>query len=149
MTKILRGTCAHPGATVTDHFWHFCRIVDGRPVLRDDSPAADPGHTERYDGSLVMCERGLHASRRAIDAIENAPGPWVRLVTLGGKTLHDATKSVAAEGRTQRRPGIHAPGPTGGGLMTRTRADIWSERIAIGLVWWAMLYIATAIVRSL
>jgi len=33
--------------------------------------------------------------------------------------------------------------------MTRTRADIWSERIAIGLVWWAMLYIATAIVRAL
>ena len=33
--------------------------------------------------------------------------------------------------------------------MTRTRADVWAARIACGLVWWAMLYIATAIVRAL
>jgi len=74
--------------THTDHYWHFCRIVDGHPVLRDGSPAAAPGGVEHYAGKLAICRAGMHASRRAIDALDNAPGPWVRLVTLCATKRH-------------------------------------------------------------
>ena len=78
-------------------YWHFCRIVDGRPVLRDGTPAAEVGHVERYNGKPVMCATGLHASRRALDAIDMAPGPWIRLVSLGGQQIHNVSKSCATE----------------------------------------------------
>jgi len=79
-------------------YWHFCAMdAAGRLVLRDGSPAAGVGETERFDGALVMCKTGLHASLRAIDALRYAPGTWCRVVTLGGLVLHEDDKSVATE----------------------------------------------------
>lgn len=81
---------------MTDRYWHFCAIAkDGTPVLRDGSLALGPGETETYQGTLKMCNTGLHASKRAMDALSCAPGSWCRLVQLEGEVLHGADKSVA------------------------------------------------------
>ena len=73
-------------------FWHFlgedCRLRyrDGRIVRA--------GETLRASGEIELCENGMHASRRAIDALSYAPGSVACLVTLGGDILHDTDKSV-------------------------------------------------------
>jgi hypothetical protein len=49
--------------------WHFCdgwKLRDGQPLV--------VGKTYHIPGELVMCERGLHMSRRIIDALQYAPG---------------------------------------------------------------------------
>jgi len=53
--------------------WHFCadKLRDGRPIPPD-------GEWLVYEGpEVVMCQTGLHASRRIIDAIQYAPGSTV------------------------------------------------------------------------
>ena len=44
--------------------WHFAadRLRDGRPLPRK-------GDTLKHDGAVVLCQSGLHASVRAIDAL--------------------------------------------------------------------------------
>jgi hypothetical protein len=57
--------------------WHFAgkALRDGRPLPAD-------GEWLIHDGpEVVMCETGLHASRRVIDALQYAPGPTVCRVT--------------------------------------------------------------------
>ncbi|RWG33993.1 hypothetical protein [Mesorhizobium sp.] len=57
--------------------WHFTgkTLRDGRPIPAD-------GEWLIHDGpEVVMCETGLHASRRIIDALQYAPGPTVCRVT--------------------------------------------------------------------
>jgi len=52
--------------------WHWTagrRLRDGRPVR--------VGRWVRHEGPLVVCHSGLHASRRALDALKFAPGFWV------------------------------------------------------------------------
>ncbi|MFA4944930.1 MAG: hypothetical protein WC789_09550 [Lentisphaeria bacterium] len=85
--------------TKTIHAWHFMADHDDKPVLRDGRPCPAKGVTLRHYGALGMCSAGYHASRRAIDALGYAPGPWVARVRLGGKTIEDANK-VCAETRT-------------------------------------------------
>ena len=63
--------------------WHFTQYHD---KLRDGSPRV-VGVTEVYDGPLLLCETGLHASIRAIDALYYAPGPYVSLVSCEGVVL--------------------------------------------------------------
>jgi len=46
---------------------------------------------------LVMCNVGLHASLRAIDALKYAPGPIVCRVELRGERIDDEEKSCASE----------------------------------------------------
>lgn len=48
-------------------------------------------------GPLVMCRNGVHASRRALDALQYAPGPVLCRVKLSGGIIHDTDKSVARE----------------------------------------------------
>jgi hypothetical protein len=52
--------------------WHFVgeTLRDGRPVPPD-------GEWLEHEGSLIMCESGLHASRRLIDALKYAPGATI------------------------------------------------------------------------
>jgi hypothetical protein len=52
--------------------WHFTRATlrDGRPLPKD-------GEWLIHDGKAIMCESGLHASRRVIDALQYAPGSTV------------------------------------------------------------------------
>jgi hypothetical protein len=49
--------------------WHFCgdKLRDGRPIPRN-------GVWLKHEGECKMCESGLHASRRLIDALHYAPG---------------------------------------------------------------------------
>jgi hypothetical protein len=77
--------------------WHFLADRDGRPVLRGGTPL--DADALQYSGPLVLCESGLHASIRAIDALQYAPGPWVSLVECGGETIHGDNKLVCRERR--------------------------------------------------
>jgi hypothetical protein len=73
--------------------WHFCtedrmtRFAPRMPIV--------VGETLTHDGPLVLCESGLHASVRAIDALKYAPGPIVCRVELGGNIRRDTDKCVA------------------------------------------------------
>jgi hypothetical protein len=44
-------------------------------TLRDGRPIPKDGEVLRYEGPLVMCKSGLHASREPFDALQYAPGP--------------------------------------------------------------------------
>ncbi len=76
--------------------WHF--VADGK--LRDGSAPALPGGVERWDGPIIPCESGLHASPRALDALFYAPEGQtmqVRLVRLGGEVVVEGERAAASE----------------------------------------------------
>ena len=74
--------------------WHFAAAgPNGTPVLRDGTLAV--AGTVRVKGPLVLCEWGLHASERALDALKYAPGPWLSLVELSGEVVRGEDKAVA------------------------------------------------------
>ncbi len=55
------------------------------------------GQTLRRDpAKLSMCNYGLHASVRAIDALNYAPGPVICRVRLGGTIIKDDDKCAAS-----------------------------------------------------
>ena len=75
--------------------WHF---------LRDDRRLNYPPHTLVEVGQkltvkppLELCYRGLHASKRAIDALQYAPGPIACQVELSGEILEGDDKVCATE----------------------------------------------------
>ena len=76
--------------------WHFlpadrrCRY-DGRAVVAGEWLAAS--------GELALCQNGMHASRRALDALQYAPGPIVCRVELRGDVIEGTDKLVARERR--------------------------------------------------
>jgi hypothetical protein len=72
--------------------WHFIgdTLRDGRPVPSDEEVL-------RHDGPLVVCQSGLHASVKALDALQFAPGFVVCRVECGGETLHESDKLVCRE----------------------------------------------------
>lgn len=72
--------------------WHFCGAT-----LRDSRPIPADGETLHHAGKLVMCERGLHASERIIDALKYAPGETVCRVRCGGEIVRDADKLICSE----------------------------------------------------
>ena len=51
------------------------------------------------DPPLKMCERGLHASGRPLDALAYAPGSIVCRVELSGEILHEPDKLCATDRR--------------------------------------------------
>ena len=55
------------------------------------------GTTHKVKGEPILCEHGLHASKRIIDALDYAPDSVLWIVELGGKVVHDDDKSVATE----------------------------------------------------
>lgn len=89
------------------HYWHFLRedrrlrwgsraIVEPGDTFRVDFP-----HKSEDDGQIynkpTLCKAGLHASRRAIDALQYAPGPIICRVTLAGDVVEDKAKAAARE----------------------------------------------------
>ena len=59
------------GWPVANLCWHFLRVIDGVPTLGNNAgPAPDVGEWLTVDGPLTICHRGLHASWRAIDALD-------------------------------------------------------------------------------
>jgi hypothetical protein len=74
-------------------------------TLRDGRPLPLLGKWLRHDGEVKLCESGLHASVRLLDALQYAPGLHVDLVRLGWvrKTGED---KIAASGRMRLRTGV-------------------------------------------
>jgi len=67
--------------------WHFlhqnCRLSHG------DGRLIRPGTTVTVPGPLVLYAHGLHASRRVMDALQQAPGPIVCRVVVSGEIVED------------------------------------------------------------
>jgi len=74
--------------------WHF-----GSEKMRDGRDFPPDGEWLVHDGELVMCESGLHASLRLIDALRYAPGNTIMRVRLGGKMIEDTDKIDAMRRR--------------------------------------------------
>lgn len=80
-------------------YWHF--LPDDGCLRYGNHEKVKVKHTLMHppDFEPVLCKKGFHASKRAIDALQYAPGSLVCLVTLHGKIVHDDDK-VVAHGRT-------------------------------------------------
>ena len=77
--------------------WHF--VADSK-LLRDGKELPEVGVWERYGGEVVMCQSGLHASRRPLDALQYAPGAWVWYVECRDIVEECDDKLVCRERRT-------------------------------------------------
>jgi len=55
------------------------------------------GETLRHEGALVICNQGLHASERILDALQYAPGPIVCRVECSGIGERQEDKFVCSE----------------------------------------------------
>ena len=71
--------------------WHFST---GR-LAYGDGRKVEAGVTHEVNAPVVLCLRGLHASRRAIDALKYAPGAIVARVRLDGVIKEDGGKCAA------------------------------------------------------
>ena len=71
--------------------WHFTGST-----LRDGSPIPPDGEWLEHSGKLRMCRLGLHASRRALDALRYAPGSTLCRVECAGATIEDDDKLVCS-----------------------------------------------------
>ena len=71
------------------HAWHFCKgmkLRDGTPLVQGKVyHVADP----------IMCERGLHASVKPLDALDYAPGNTMCRVRCWGETIVGDDKLVS------------------------------------------------------
>ncbi|WPZ33937.1 hypothetical protein T8K17_22190 [Thalassobaculum sp. OXR-137] len=74
--------------------WHFVdeTLKDGRPVPPD-------GERLTHDGPVSLCEGGLHASERVLDALKFAPGNIICRVECDDVAERQADKLVCG-GRT-------------------------------------------------
>ena len=68
-----------------------------RKLRYGDNRTIRIGRTHKVKPPIKLCERGLHASKRPMDALEYAPGPILYLVELSGEIIHGDDKSVATE----------------------------------------------------
>src|SRR3990167_4789478 len=84
---------------VMAHRWLAWHSPPADRRLRGSREVVEAGRTYRAEGSLELCENGMHASARAIDALTYAPGPLVCRVELVGERLDAADKSCARERR--------------------------------------------------
>lgn len=71
--------------------WHFL-LSDWTTALGELQ--VRPGVTLNHTGPLVLCRSGLHASTRAVDALNYAPGPVVTLVECEGEVIDGNDKFV-------------------------------------------------------
>ena len=72
--------------------WHF--VGD---KLRDGSPIPADGVKLIHTGPLVLCESGFHASVKAFDALQYAPGTTLCRVRCSGEVLKSNDKLVCSE----------------------------------------------------
>ena len=67
--------------------------------LRDGSTVPKIGEWLEYDGEIVMCRKGLHASLHPCDALKYAPGSYLHKVELSGEIIYSEDKIVATRRR--------------------------------------------------
>ena len=72
-------------------YYHFS---NGFLAYGDKLPI-EPGYIYHEPGEPVLCQRGLHASKRPIDALRYAPGFILSKVYLSGEVIRGNDKSVA------------------------------------------------------
>ncbi len=72
--------------------WHFVG-----QKLRNGDPVPPDGETLVYKGDLIMCDSGLHASKRIIDGLRYAPGNTICRVRCGGEMVNGSDKLVCRE----------------------------------------------------
>ena len=77
--------------------WHF--LAKDRRLKYGDKRLVNAGETLRTEDTPVMCMRGMHASKRIMDALKYAPtdAAIVCHVRLSDGVLHSDDKSVAHE----------------------------------------------------
>jgi len=74
--------------------WHWTagrKLRNGRPVR--------VGRWVRHKGLLVLCESGLHASRRALDALGYAPGTCVWRVECDPEGMIEGNDKLVCRAR--------------------------------------------------
>ena len=76
-------------------YWHF--LPDDGKLDNGDGREVVVGETLRVEGTPVLCQHGLHASERIIDALHYAPGALVCRIKLGGEIVEGDDKVVAQE----------------------------------------------------
>ena len=84
--------------TLPGTHYHFAAGEDAPRMNYGRRAKLEVGKTYATKSQPVPCERGLHASVRAIDALKYAQGNWVSRVTLGGIIVpHGGDKDCAQE----------------------------------------------------
>jgi hypothetical protein len=76
-------------------YWHWLQD-DGR-LQFGTKELVEVGVTLKCEEPIELCRTGFHASKRAIDALQFAPGALICCVSLGGKILEGSDKVVAEE----------------------------------------------------
>jgi len=75
--------------------WHF--VSDDRKLGYGDGRKVRKGITHKVKVEPILCQQGLHASIRAIDAIQYAPGNVVSRIIIGGEIIKGDDKIVGTE----------------------------------------------------
>ena len=75
--------------------WYFSS--EDRKLGHGDYRPITAGATHTVDCTPILCQSGLHASVRPIDALKYAPGPILWRVELGGKIVKGDDKLCATE----------------------------------------------------
>ena len=86
--------------------WHFLPEngkLAHNPRRNGGKPVETGVPLPQYKSKPIACERGYHASLRAIDALQYAPGPLVSRVELTGEVVEQHDKTCA-QGRTHISP---------------------------------------------
>ena len=78
-----------------DTYYYFA--PKDRKLRYDDGRKIEVGVTHKVDPPIGLCQHGLHASRRAINALKHAPGPVICIVGLSGKIIDGYDKSCATK----------------------------------------------------
>ena len=68
-----------------NEYWHFAKIKDGKPVMRDGKPIII-GKTYTVEKN-VLCESGYHGSKNILDALYYAPGEWLSVREITGNVI--------------------------------------------------------------
>ena len=78
--------------------WHWVR--EDRRLGYGDGREVRAGETIEHKGHIALCESGLHASTKILDALTYAPGPVICRVRLSGDVLRGGDKIVAERRET-------------------------------------------------
>lgn len=74
--------------------WHF---VKEDHYTGEGNILVKPGQKLHVDPPIKLCKRGLHWSRRALDALKYAPGPVACRDQVSGEVLEGDDKAVATD----------------------------------------------------
>jgi len=81
--------------TTEFYAWHF--LSSSGRLANSDGRTPKVGEKITVDPPLVICQHGLHWSRRAIDALKYAPGSVVCRVLASGDTQEQEDKGCSTE----------------------------------------------------